>query len=86
MTGSPFVVLGANMTETAVEISSTATAPWHALAGFRSVGVLDIVSTMPARTSVAKATQTAPLRRLAMEWQVLSGQGTAQAVERNTAT
>jgi len=44
---------------------STATAPWHALAGFRSVGVLDIVSTMPARSSVAKATHAAPLHRLA---------------------
>ncbi len=44
---------------------STATAPWHALAGFRSVGVLDIVPAMPARSSVAKATQAAPLHRLA---------------------
>ena len=44
---------------------STATAPWHALAGFCSVGALDIVPAMPARSSVAKATQAAPLRRLA---------------------
>ncbi len=44
---------------------STATAPWRALAGFRSVGVLDIVSTMPARSSVTKATQATPLHRLA---------------------
>ncbi len=44
---------------------STATAPWRALAGFRSVGVLDIVSTMPARSSVAKASHATPLHRLA---------------------
>jgi len=44
---------------------STATAQWHALTGFRSVGVLDIESAMPARSSVAKATHAAPLNRLA---------------------
>ena len=43
----------------------TATAQWHVLAGFRSVGVLDIVSTMPARSSIAKATHAAPLHHLA---------------------
>ena len=44
---------------------STATAQWHALAGFRPVGVPGIVSTMPARASVAKATHATPLVRLA---------------------
>jgi 16S rRNA (uracil1498-N3)-methyltransferase len=45
--------------------SSTATDQEHALTGFRSVGVLDIVSTMPARSSVAKASRNALLNRLA---------------------
>jgi len=44
---------------------STATAQWHTLAGFRSFGVLDRVSAMPARSSVAKATHATPLLRLA---------------------
>jgi hypothetical protein len=45
--------------------SSTATAQWHALSGFCSVGVLDIVSTMPARSSVAETSHAAPLNRFA---------------------
>jgi len=44
---------------------STATAQRHALTDFRSVGVLDIVSTMPVRSSVTKASHAAPLNRLA---------------------
>jgi uncharacterized protein YuzE len=44
--------------------SATATFQSHALTGFRSVGVLDIVSAMPARSLVAKASHDAPLARL----------------------
>ena len=45
----------------------TAAAQWHALAGVRSVGMLDVVSTTPARPSVANASHAAPLNRLATE-------------------
>jgi hypothetical protein len=45
--------------------ASAATAPWHALSGFRSVGLLNVVSATPARPSVAKANHSAPLNRLA---------------------
>jgi len=44
---------------------STATAQWHVLLDFRSVGLLNIVLTMPARPSVAKVKHAAPLNRLA---------------------
>jgi hypothetical protein len=44
---------------------TTATAQEYALTGFRSVGVLDIVSTMPVRSSVAKASHVTLLNRLA---------------------
>ena len=65
---------------------STATAPWRALAGFRSVGVLDIVSTMPARTSVAKATQATPLHRLATNGDEKCGLGLYGAWQRTEYT
>jgi DNA-3-methyladenine glycosylase len=42
-----------------------ATAPWHGLSGFPSVGLLDVVSATPARPSVAKPSHRAPLNRLA---------------------
>ena len=45
--------------------ASTATAHWHTLPGFPSVGLLSVVSTTPARPSVGKASHTAPLSRLA---------------------
>jgi len=44
---------------------STTTAHWHALLGVRSVGVLDRLSSMPARSLVTNAKQGAPLNRLA---------------------
>ncbi len=58
---------------------STATFQWRVLAGFRSVGVLDIVSAMPARSSVAKATHAAPLIRLATNGGEKSGLALAKA-------
>jgi hypothetical protein len=45
--------------------ASAATAPWHALSGFRSVGLLNVVSATPARPSVAKSSHPAPSKRLA---------------------
>ncbi|NEZ04282.1 Smr/MutS family protein [Wenzhouxiangella sp. XN201] len=45
----------------------TAPAQSHALSAFHSVGVLDVVATTPARSSVAKSTHGAPLNRLATE-------------------
>ena len=47
--------------------SATATVQSRALNGFRSVGVLDIVSAMPVRSLVAKASHDAPLTRL-VKW------------------
>ena len=44
---------------------STVDAQWHALRDFRSVGLLNRVSTMPARPLVAKAAYHAPLSTLA---------------------
>ncbi|MGB0723359.1 MAG: four helix bundle protein [Gammaproteobacteria bacterium] len=44
---------------------STAAAQWHALTGVRSVGPLNVVSTMPARPLVANASHDAPLNALA---------------------
>jgi len=44
---------------------ATAPAQWHALAAFRSVGVLDVLSNTPPRALVAKARQDAPLNRFA---------------------
>jgi general secretion pathway protein J len=38
---------------------------WHALSGCRSVRLLNVVSTTPARPSVAKARDTAPSNRVA---------------------
>jgi hypothetical protein len=40
-------------------------APWHALTGFRAVGLLNVMTATPARPSVAKASHSAPLNRLA---------------------
>ena len=54
---------------------STATAQKHALTGFHSVGVLDIVSTMPAPSSVAKASHNALLNRLATSTGATCGLG-----------
>jgi hypothetical protein len=45
--------------------ASAATAPWHALSGFRSLVLLNVVSATPARPSVAKPSHRAPLNRLA---------------------
>ena len=42
-----------------------APAQCRALSGFRPVGLLNVVSATPARPSVAKASRTAPLNRLA---------------------
>ena len=42
-----------------------ATAQWYTLAGFRSVGVLNVLSSTPARSSVAKTSQDTPFNRLA---------------------
>ena len=48
--------------------SSAAATQGHALSGFHSVRVLDIVSAVPARSSVAKASHDAPRNHLAQEW------------------
>ncbi len=61
--------------------STTATAQEHALSGFRSVGVLDIESTMPARSSVAKASHDALLNRLATSTGATCGLAPSLAVE-----
>jgi 6-phosphogluconate dehydrogenase len=60
--------------------SPTATAQEHALSGFRSVGVLDIASTMPARSSVAKASHDALLNRLATSTGATCGLDTAELI------
>ena len=63
---------------------STATFQWRVLAGFRSVGVLDIVLAMPARSSVAKATHAAPLIRLATNGGEKCGLGGGQQASRGS--
>lgn len=45
----------------------TAAAQWQGLAGLYSVGMSDTASTLPAHTSVAKTSQSAPLNPFVMK-------------------
>ena len=45
----------------------TAAAQWPALAGFRSFGVLNVLSSTLARSSVTQTSQVTPLSRLATD-------------------
>ncbi len=59
------VAVISHLSSTTQRAGTSAVSQWHALSGFRSVGLLDIATTMLARPSVPKTTHHAPLNHLA---------------------